>query len=103
MRYCCSIYSHFSVAVVGTFPLNRSFFILGKFGVSSDALKLSMPGTTDRGTTSSLMMGVGVAYNLTPAASVRVEYENFGKLTNFDGFGGAVRGSNFSVGVKYAF
>ena len=95
--------SQFSIAAVGTFPLNSSFSVLGKLGVSSNALKLSLPGTTDRGTTSSLMMGVGVAYSFTPAASVRVEYENFGKLTKDDGFGGAVRGSNFSVSVKYAF
>lgn len=95
--------SQFSVAAVGTLPLSSSFSVLGKLGVSSNALKLSFPGTTDRGTTSSLMMGVGVAYNFTPAASVRVEYENFGKLTKDDGFGGAVRASNLSVSVKYVF
>lgn len=95
--------SQFSIAAVGTLPLSSSFSVLGKLGISNNALKLTLPGTTDRGTSNALMMGFGVAYNFTPAASVRVEYENFGKLTKENGFGGAVRGSNFSVSLKYAF
>ena len=58
---------------------------------------------SDRGSTTSLLLGVGVAYSFTPALSVRLEYEDFGKLSKDDGFGGAIRGNAYSVSLKYAF
>lgn len=95
--------SQFSIAGTGTLPLNSSFALFGKLGVTSNTVKISAAGIADRGTKTSLLAGLGVSYNITPALSVRLEYEDFGKLTKDDGFGGAVRGNAYSLSLKYAF
>jgi OOP family OmpA-OmpF porin len=93
--------SQYSIAGTGTLPLAGDFSLIGKLGVSSNRGKVSVQGLSDSGSKSSLMAGVGVAYNLTPAVAVRLEYEDFGKMG--DGFGGSVRANAYSVSLKYAF
>ncbi|MBA3595508.1 MAG: outer membrane beta-barrel protein [Polaromonas sp.] len=93
--------SQYSVAGTGTVPLAGNFSLLGKLGVSSNRGKVSVVGQTDSSNKTSVMAGVGVAYNFTPALAVRVEYEDFGKFG--DGFGGSVRANATTVSLKYAF
>ncbi|MES2511328.1 MAG: outer membrane beta-barrel protein [Pseudomonadota bacterium] len=94
--------SQFSVAGTGTLPLSSSFSLLGKLGVTANNNRLSVVGVTDRGNTTSLMLGVGVAYNFTPALSARLEYEDFGTVAK-DAPGGSVRANAYSLSLKYAF
>ena len=96
-------FSQFSIAGTGTLPLGANFSLFGKLGASSNTAKGSLVGVTDSDSTTSLMLGIGAAYSISKQISVRVEYENFGKLAKDDGFGGAVRGNAYSVGLKYAF
>lgn len=93
--------SQYSIAGTGTLPLAGDFSLIGKLGVSSNRIKISVQNVSDSGSKSSLMAGVGVAYNLTPAVAVRLEYEDFGKMS--DGFGRSIRANAYSVSLKYAF
>lgn len=93
--------SQYSIAGTGTLPLGGNFSLLGKLGVSSNRGKIAVQGLRDSGSKSSVMAGVGIAYNFTPVMAVRVEYEDFGKLG--EGFGGAVRINATSISLKYAF
>lgn len=47
-------------------------------------------------------MGFGVAYNFNPKASLRLEYEDFGKLSNASNVANS-RGTNLGLSVKYSF
>lgn len=95
--------SQFSIAGTGTLPLASKFSLFGKLGVSSNTPKLSLPGAS-AGNATSLMAGVGASYSITPAVAVRLEYEDFGKFSSNNGFGGStIRANNYSVSVKYAF
>lgn len=96
-------FSQFSIAGTGTLPLGANFSLFGKLGASNNSAKVSLVGVTDSGSTTSLMLGIGAAYSITKELSVRVEYEDFGKLAKGDGLGGAIRGNAYSVGLKYAF
>lgn len=93
--------TQYSIAGTGTLPLGANFSLLGKLGISNNHGKISVLGQSDSGSKTSLMAGVGVAYNLTPALAVRLEYEDFGKMG--DGFGGSIRTNSTSVSLKYAF
>jgi len=95
-------FSQFSIAGTGTLPLGANFSLFGKLGASNNTGNASLAGVSISGSTTSLMLGIGAAYSITKELSVRVEYEDFGKLGG-DGFGGAVRANAYSVGLKYAF
>jgi OmpA-OmpF porin, OOP family len=95
--------SQYSIAGTGTLPLSAGFSLLGKLGVTNNKSKINLPGIAGDENNSSLLVGVGVAYAITPAMSVRFEYEDFGKLSKDDFFGGAVRANAYSVSLKYAF
>lgn len=94
--------SQFSIAGTGTLPLSSGFSLLGKLGLSVNGNKLNVAGVTDRGNTNSLLIGIGAAYNITPALSARLEYEDFGTMAK-DAPGGNVRASAYSISLKYAF
>ncbi|MES2911163.1 MAG: outer membrane beta-barrel protein [Pseudomonadota bacterium] len=99
--------SQFSIAGTGTLPMSSGFSLFGKLGVTSNSGNVNVvaPGVnaSASGSQSSLMVGIGAAYNITPALAVRLEYEDFGKMISGSGFGGTVRGNNVSLGLKYAF
>ncbi|MDB5964883.1 MAG: hypothetical protein JWQ72_1383 [Polaromonas sp.] len=100
--------SQYSVAGTGTLPLGSSgFSLLGKLGVTSNKANLSLNGggvtATTNGNQSSLLAGLGVLYNFTPALAVRLEYEDFGKMTSGNGFGGTVRANAYSLNLQYKF
>lgn len=94
--------SQFSIAGTGTLPLASNFSLLGKLGASVNGNKLNLAGVSDRGNTTSLLVGVGVSYNITPALSARLEYEDFGTMAK-DAPGGNVRANAYSLSLKYAF
>ena len=91
--------SQYSLAGTGTLPLGQSFGLIGKLGVSAN--RAGYPGSNNK---TSVMAGVGVSYSITPQLAVRLEYEDFGKFSDNNGFGGgSIRATNTSVSLKYAF
>ncbi|MES2412807.1 MAG: outer membrane beta-barrel protein [Pseudomonadota bacterium] len=99
--------SQYSIAGTGTLPLSAGFSLFGKLGVTSNKGNLSVNGggvtANSTGSQSSLLAGVGVKYNITPALALRLEYEDFGKMTSGNGFGGTVRGNAYSLNLQYGF
>ncbi len=93
--------SQYSIAGTGTLPLSSGFSLLGKLGVSANRASGSVLSADLK--TTSAMIGIGAAYSITPALSVRVEYEDFGKVGNNPGTGGAIRANAYSISLKYGF
>lgn len=93
--------SQFSIAGTGTLPLSSGFSLLGKLGVSGN--KLSGSANVGNGSATSLLIGVGVGYNFTPALSARLEYEDFGKMGTNAANNANVRANAYSLSLKYAF
>ena len=91
--------SQFSIAGTGTLPLTAGFSLLGKLGVSAN--KLTGSGGVQNGSATSALIGIGVSYNITPALSARLEYEDFGTVAKFNP--PTVRANAYSISLKYAF
>lgn len=93
--------SQYSIAGTGTLPLSSGFSLLGKLGVSANRIN----GTTLTGSANntSALIGFGAAYSFSPAMSVRVEYEDFGKVGTIAGNGSTVRANGYSISLKYGF
>ena len=91
--------SQFSIAGTGTLPLSSGFSLLGKLGVSAN--KVTGSGGLPNGSATSALIGVGVSYNITPALSARLEYEDFGTVAKFNP--PTVRANAYSISLKYAF
>jgi OOP family OmpA-OmpF porin len=99
------------VAATGTLPLSNNFYLMGKLGAAFNKVDggnfcASGPGGTACGNLGSdrktdLLAGVGVGYNFNPKLGVRVEYENFGKMSKDNG--GNIKGENWAVSLKYSF
>ncbi|MDB5803379.1 MAG: hypothetical protein JWN73_701 [Betaproteobacteria bacterium] len=104
----------FDVAATGTIPLPNNFYLLGKLGaafnhVNGGNICATGPGGTacanlGNGNKTDLYAGLGGGYNFNAHWGIRLEYENFGKMTkNNGGSGGDIKGDNWAVNVKYAF
>ena len=91
--------SQFSIAGTGTLPLSSGFSLLGKLGVSAN--RVSGSGAVPNGSATSALIGIGVSYNITPALSARLEYEDFGTVARFNP--PTVRANAYSISLKYAF
>ena len=102
--------SQWSLAGTGTLPIGSGFSLIGKLGASRNkfgattltlgAIPLSLPGSSK----TDLLIGAGIGYDLTKNVGMRLEYENFGKFcSNCGGGGGAVKGDNWALSVKYSF
>ena len=91
--------SQFSIAGTGTLPLSSGFSLLGKLGVSAN--KVTGSGGAPNGSATSALIGIGVSYNITPALSARLEYEDFGIMAKFNP--PTVRANAYSISLKYAF
>ena len=51
-----------------------------------------------------MLIGVGVSYNITPALSARLEYEDFGKIGTLTGPPDiTARANGYSLSLKYKF
>ena len=69
-----------AVTAVGTMPVSDSFDLYGKLGLASVKSTLSMsPLTTASGATrSSLTVGLGAQYNVTPTVGIRLGWDRYG-------------------------
>ena len=99
-----------SLAGTGTLPLSDQFYLMAKLGATRNhvgggnftvgAVSVAVGGS-DR---TELLAGIGAGYNINKNVGVRVEYENFGKLSNNGGINNSsVKGDNWSVSLKYSF
>lgn len=86
-----------TLAGTGTMPLNQQWSLLGKLGVASNRPQYA--GAGDR---TDLYVGLGVGYSLSRNLGLRLEYEDFGKLSK-NGLGPNSRGNNTSLSMKYMF
>ena len=86
-----------SLAGTGTLPLGERWSLLGKLGAAWN--RPNFAGASNR---TDLLVGVGVGYRITRNLGLRLEYEDFGKLSNVS-TGNNSRGSNLGLGLKYAF
>jgi OmpA-OmpF porin, OOP family len=86
-----------TLAGTGTMPLNERWSLMGKLGAAFN--RPEFLGSSDR---TSLLMGVGVGYTLSRNVGVRLEYEDFGKLSK-NNIGSTSKGNNVSVSLKYSF
>lgn len=93
--------SQYSIAGTGTLPLSSGFSLLGKLGVSANRINNSALVSNSNNT--SALIGIGAAYKFTPALSVRVEYEDFGKVATVAANGSTVRANGYSISLKYGF
>ena len=91
--------SQFSIAGTGTLPLSSGFSLLGKLGVSAN--KVTGSAGIQNGSATSALIGVGVSYNITPALSARLEYEDFGTVAKYPT--STARANAYSISLKYAF
>lgn len=86
-----------SLAVTGTLPLNERWSLLGKLGATSN--RSDFAGASNH---TDLLAGLGVGYSMTKNVGVRLEYEDFGKLSKA-GTGSDSRGRNLGLSVQYGF
>ena len=87
------------MAATGTIPLANNFYLMGKLGAAFNRLSDSNFGGDNK---TDVLAGVGVGYNFNANWGIRVEYENFGKITKNNN-GGDIKGENWAVSAKYSF
>jgi len=85
-----------SLAGTGTVPLGERWALLGKLGAA--ASRPHFTGASDR---TDMLIGIGVGYSLTKNLGLRLEYEDFGKLSKVS-TGSTSRGNNLGLSLKYA-
>jgi len=85
----------YSLAVTGTMPLNERWSLLGKLGAAENR-----PDAAANGNHTDVLLGVGVGYSFNKNVGLRLEYEDFGKLSDA---GGSSRGRNVGLSLKYGF
>lgn len=85
----------YSLAGTGTIPLNERWSLLGKLGAAENR-----PDAPGAGNHTDVLLGVGVGYSLSRNVGVRLEYEDFGKLSDASG---SSRGRNLGLSLKYGF
>jgi OOP family OmpA-OmpF porin len=100
-------------AGTGTLPLEGGFSLLGKLGVSanrSSAGNICAAGVCAAMGSSSktnLLWGIGAQYAFTKQWALRLEYEDFGKMSNNDVWGtgnsGALKATDWTLSLKYSF
>jgi OOP family OmpA-OmpF porin len=83
----------YSVAGTGTIPLNERWSLIGKLGATENRPDAG-------GNHTDVLLGVGVGYSLSKNVGVRLEYEDFGKLSDA---GGSSKGKNVGLSLKYTF
>lgn len=86
-----------SAAGTGTIPLGTSWSLLGKVGAASNR-----PRFANASNHTDLLLGIGVGYAMTKNVGVRLEYEDFGKLSD-NSTGNNSKGRNLGLSLKYAF
>lgn len=90
------------VAATGNFKLSQEFSLIAKAGVTrmnTDIITNGPSAPTMHHT--SMMVGFGATYAITPAVLAVVEYQNFGKVIKEDG--GSLKAQALTVGVRMKF
>jgi len=100
--------SSMQVAAVGTYPINDSFNVFGKLGLSNTKIDYTATvngvsvGSSSASKTN-LMFGLGGQFNINQHFGIRAQYEDFGKV-QFSGVGAPNVGVKaISVGGVYNF
>lgn len=86
-----------SVAGTGTLPLGGNWSLLGKLGAVAN--RPHFAGSSNH---TDLLAGVGVGYAINKNVGLRLEYEDYGKLSNVSN-GNNSNGRNLGLSVKYSF
>jgi len=86
-----------SVAAVGTMPLDPNWDVFAKLGATEN--RSTLPGS---GRHSDVLWGVGAGYNFNKNIALRLEYEDFGSLPA-DNLGNRWKATNWGVNAKYTF
>ena len=96
-RYRGADIKSWSIAGTARMPIADSWSLLGKVGATSNRPKFA--GSSNH---SDLLLGIGVGYSLTKNVGLRLEYENFGRLST-SSTGSNSNGSNLGLSVNYTF
>lgn len=72
-------------AAVGNYPINETFSLFGKLGLANSRIGYSYTDTLGNsssqvGSNTNLMYGIGGQYNINSKWGIRAQYENFGKV-----------------------
>jgi OOP family OmpA-OmpF porin len=86
-----------SLAGTATLPMSERWSLLAKLGVARNNAEAF--GARQK---TSTLAGVGVSYALNERVGLRLEYEDYGKLSN-TGAGSDNKGSNVALSAKYSF
>lgn len=86
-----------SLAGTGVIELSQDWSLIGKLGVASNHLKADNAGHHN-----DLYAAAGVGYAFTKNIGMRLEYENFGKLTSNNNSERS-RASDVLLSLKYSF
>jgi OOP family OmpA-OmpF porin len=98
------------VAATGTFPASSKFAFTAKVGATHNTIKLTtleidggdaFSYQTESESKTSLLVGVGVIWNITNKFSLVAEAENYGKV--FKEEGASAKMTMVSVGARFAF
>jgi len=86
-----------TLAGTGTMPMGDGWSLLGKLGAASNR-----PDFSGASNHTDWLVGIGVGYSMTKNLGLRLEYEDFGKLSDVS-TGDNSRGRNLGLSLKYAF
>lgn len=81
-----------SISAVGSFPVGNDVQLFGRLGYNKLNASASYGGSSAAASDTGSLFGFGAAYNMTPNASVRLEFQRPGSDT-----------TNVSVGVAFKF
>jgi len=87
----------YSLAAVGTLPLGDTWDIFGKIGTTENHTKFGAT-TNNR----ALLTGFGLGFKAASGVSLRIEYENFGRLMD-ESSGISTTATNWGVNVRSSF
>jgi len=86
-----------TLAGTATLPLGERWSLLGKLGAA-----WNHPKFTGASNHTDLLAGIGVGYSMTKNLGLRLEYEDFGKLSKVN-TGNDSKGRNLGLSLKYTF
>ena len=72
-------------SAIGTYPINETFSLFGKLGLANSRIAYSYTdalgnSSSQVGSNTNLMYGIGGQYNVNSKWGIRAQYENFGKV-----------------------
>ena len=113
-RYLGARSESWTLAGTGTLPVTNNWSLLGKLGVAANRTEFSggggvggaaaaaPPRFSGTARENDLLVGVGIGYSFNRNVGLRLEYEDFGKLSDVAS-GNNSRGNNLGLSVKYLF